>query len=60
MTFASKMDSLDLILHTLKEHEKTLDQLTMRLELMLEGKAPLDERVSEWFPKEKTMLDDWR
>jgi len=60
MTYANKMEALDLILHTLKEHEKTLDQLSARLESMLEGKTPVDERVREWFPKEKSMLDDWR
>lgn len=60
MTYASKMDALDLILHTLKEHEKTLDQLSSRLESMLEGKTPIDESINEWFPKEKSMLDDWR
>jgi len=54
------MDALDLILNTLKEHEKTLDQLSARLESMLEGKTPIDERLNEWFPKEKSMLDDWR
>ena len=60
MTYASKMDALDLILHTLKEHEKTLDQLSSRLESMLEGKTPKDERINDWFPKENSILDDWR
>ena len=60
MTYASKMDALDLILHTLKEHEKTLDQLSSRLESMLEGKIPKDERLNNWFPNEKSILDDWR
>lgn len=60
MSYTEKMDALDLILYTLKEHEKALDQLSARLESMLEGKAPLDEKINEWFHKEKSMQDDWR
>jgi hypothetical protein len=35
MNSVEKMDVLDLIIETLRDHEKTLDELTARLELCL-------------------------
>ncbi len=37
MSYAEKMDVLDFIIETLKEHEKALDELTHRLETCLGG-----------------------
>lgn len=37
MSYAEKMDVLDFIIETLKEHEKVLDELTQRLETCLGG-----------------------
>lgn len=59
MSFTEKMDVLDLIIETLKEHEKALDELAYRLEACLRGiqtgrKNPVDG------PGELNDLDDWR
>jgi hypothetical protein len=37
MSVTEKLDVLDLIITTLKEHEKALDLLTERLELVVQG-----------------------
>jgi len=37
MSFTEKMDVLDLIIETLKEHEKVLDEIVYRLEACLGG-----------------------
>ena len=44
MTFIEKMDVIDLIIHTLLEHEKRLDELIERLEKIVP----------------KKVLEDWR
>jgi len=46
------MDVLDLIIRTLKEHEKTLDELTFRLENSLNVKSSLTAPQNE--------LESWR
>jgi len=45
MSYSEKMDVLDLIIETLKEHEKALDELTQRLEACLGG-APQEKLSS--------------
>ena len=58
MSFIEKMDVLDLIIETLKEHERTLDELVYRLETCLEGvhlrrKSPVEP------PVDVNDLEDW-
>lgn len=59
MSYTDKMDVLDLIIETLKEHEKALDDISRRLEGCLPG------RVGEGVPtlsdaSELNKLDSWR
>jgi hypothetical protein len=59
MSFTEKMDVLDLIIETLKEHEKVLDEIVYRLEACLggpsaESKIPVDP------PGDEKDLEDWR
>lgn len=44
MTVNEKLDVLDLIITTLKEHEKALDRLTERLELVVKAAEDQDEK----------------
>jgi len=37
MSFVEKMDVLDLIIETLKDHERVLDELAYRIEACLRG-----------------------
>lgn len=37
MSFVEKMDVIDLIIETLKEHERVLDELACRIEACLRG-----------------------
>jgi hypothetical protein len=60
MAYIEKMDALDLIIKTLKEHEKALDELTARMESMLQGKPETHERSQKWFPRKPSVLEDWR
>jgi len=39
MSYMEKMDVLDLIIETLKEHEKALDEIVSRLDARLNGEA---------------------
>ena len=39
MSYLEKMDVLDLIIETLKEHEKALDEIVSRLDARLNGEA---------------------
>lgn len=54
MNYTDKMDVLDLIIETLKEHEKTLDELAYRLENSLNAKSPLKA------PQNENELESWR
>jgi hypothetical protein len=59
MSFTEKVDVLDLIIETLRAHEKTLNELACRLEACLKatgkgGKAPFD------VPGESKSLEEWR
>jgi len=45
MSFTEKIDILDLIINVQKEHEQKLDELTERLEHIVEILAPLLEAV---------------
>ena len=59
MSFAKKMDVLDLVIETLKEHERALDDLAHRLEAFLEG-APKGGPAGIETPGDGFPLDDWR
>jgi hypothetical protein len=56
MSIVEKMDVLDFIIKTLKEHERTLDDLAYRLEACLSGspvgKTPDSEKGAQ--------LENWR
>ena len=54
MNYTDKMDVLDLIIETLKQHEKTLDELAYRLENGLNAKSPLRP------PQNENELENWR
>ena len=54
MNYSDKMDVLDLIIETLKQHEKTLDELAYRLENSLSAKSPLRP------PQNENELESWR
>ena len=54
MSYSEKMDVLDLIIETLKQHEKTLDELAYRLEQSLNAKSPLRP------PQAENELESWR
>lgn len=54
MSLTEKMDVLDLIIETLKAHEKTLDELAFRLENGLNAKSPLRP------PQKENELESWR
>jgi len=59
MSFTEKMDILDLIIETLKEHEKVLDEIVYRLESCLGG--PQAERTTPVDPPgDENDLEDWR
>ena len=45
MSFTEKIDVLDLIINTLNEHEQKLDELTERLEVIIETVTPLLEAL---------------
>ncbi len=59
MSYAAKMDVLDLIIETLKEHERALDDLAHRLESCLNG-APTARAAGVDGPSEGSLLDSWR
>ena len=55
VNYSDKMDVLDLIIETLKEHEKTLDELAFRLErCMASTGSPLKP------PEKEAQLESWR
>jgi len=56
MSFVEKLDVLDLIIETLKEHERALDDLTYRLEACLNGNPAVKPSDSE----KEAQLENWR
>lgn len=59
MSYAAKMDVLDLIIETLKEHERALDDLAQRLESCLGG-APKASIAGVDDPSDGSLLESWR
>ena len=59
MSHTEKMDVLDLIIETLKEHERALDELTRRLEACL-GDAPKGKFTGLKAQDIGENLDSWR
>ncbi|UCH57092.1 MAG: hypothetical protein JSV18_07090 [Candidatus Bathyarchaeota archaeon] len=56
MSFVEKMDVLDMIIETLKEHERILDDLVHRLNARLNGESI--ENISS--PENEASLENWR
>lgn len=57
MSYLEKMDVLDLIIETLKEHEKALDEIVARLDSRLNGE-PVESRKSP--SADGSSLENWR
>ena len=57
MSYLEKMDVLDLIIVTLKEHEKALDEIVSRLDARLNGETG-DSRETP--SKNGSPLENWR
>lgn len=57
MSYLDKMDVLDLIIETLKEHEKALDEIVSRLDARLNGEP--GESIKTHLPKGSS-LENWR
>jgi hypothetical protein len=56
MSIVEKMDVLDFIIKTLKEHERTLDDLAYRLEACLSG-SPVGKTPDS---EKRAQLENWR
>ncbi len=57
MSYLGKMDVLDLIIETLKEHEKALDEIVSRLDARLNGEAGESRKAH---PTNGSSLENWR
>ena len=57
MSYLDKMDVLDLIIETLKEHEKALDEIVSRLDARLNGE-PGESRKTH--SPNGSSLESWR
>jgi hypothetical protein len=57
MSYMEKMDVLDLIIETLKEHEKALDEIVSRLDARLKGE-PGESRKTH--STNGASLENWR
>ncbi len=58
MSYVEKMDVLDLIIETLKEHEKALDEIVFKLDARLNGEAGESKETT---PSTKgASLENWR
>ena len=57
MSYLDKMDVLDLIIETLKEHEKALDEIVSRLDARLNGE-PGESRKTH--SQNGSSLENWR
>ena len=58
MSYVEKMDVLDLIIETLKEHEKALDEIVSKLDARLNGETR--ESSEKTPPPRGTSLENWR
>jgi hypothetical protein len=58
MSYVDKMDVLDLIIETLKEHEKALDEIVFKLDTRLKGET--GETTEKTPPPRGTSLENWR
>jgi hypothetical protein len=58
MSYVEKMDVLDLIIETLKEHEKALDAIVAKLDARLNGET--GESVEKTPQTRGTSLENWR
>ena len=57
MNYLEKMDVLDLIIETLKEHEKALDEIVSRQDACLSGE-PVETRKA--LSTNGSSLENWR
>jgi hypothetical protein len=57
MSYLEKMDVLDLIIETLKEHEKALDEIVSRLDARLNGDAWESRKTHS---TKGSSLENWR
>ena len=58
MSYVEKMDVLDLIIETLKEHEKALDEIVSKLDARLNGETM---ESAEKTPQTRgASLETWR
>jgi hypothetical protein len=57
MNYTVKMDVLDLIIETLKEHEKALDEIVTRLDALIKGESGGSSEVR---PINGSSLENWR
>ena len=57
MNYLEKMDVLDLIIVTLKEHEKALDEIVFRLDARLNG---ITKEPREAHSTNGSSLENWR
>ncbi len=57
MSYLEKMDVLDLIIETLKEHEKALDEIVSRLDARLNGEPGESRKTPS---TNGSSLENWR
>jgi hypothetical protein len=57
MNHLGKMDVLDLIIETLKEHEKALDEIVSRLDARLNGESGEPRKIPS---TNGSSLENWR
>ncbi|MBL7079582.1 hypothetical protein ISS39_04575 [Candidatus Bathyarchaeota archaeon] len=57
MNYMEKIDVLDLIIETLKEHEKALDEIVSRLDARLNGEAGESRKPHS---TNGSSLENWR
>ncbi|HUS78102.1 MAG TPA: hypothetical protein VM050_05515 [Patescibacteria group bacterium] len=63
MNYKNKMDVLDMIITTLKEHEKVLDELTHRIESCLPEDPSAGSKLRLQSPdtnQQRAELESWR
>jgi len=56
MSFVEKMDVLDLIIETLKEHERALSEIVYKLDACLNGERTEEQPIRA----KETSLENWR
>ena len=57
MSYLEKMDVIDLIIETLKEHEKALDEIVSRLDARINGEAREPREIQT---PDRSSLKNWR